>query len=338
MNGEARGASRRFVLPILLMLAVAPGLWWRSAPAPDATEPGLDIEPVEATEPGEWPDHLELLGVWQLSSSNSRFHGYSALIATDEEQLLAFSDFGYSLRFSVPGETRVTSVFGEVSSRPEAKWQSDVEAATRDPETGRYWISFESSNAIARFAADGSSEDSVRPQTMADWPGNSGPEAMARLANGRFIVLSEASGPLGNGPGVGLIFDADPVDGAPARQFALEFPEGYAATDMATLPDGRVLILLRALDLPLPPLFKGKLVIANPDAIEEGRAWAWSPLADLTDPLPRDNYEGLAIVPEGPDSVLIWLISDDNASAFQRTLLVKLRLQLDSAQRANRTD
>ena len=54
------------------------------------------------------------------------------------------------------------------------------------------------------------------------------------------------------------------------------------------------------------------------------------PVAWLSRPLPSDNYEGLAIVPEAQsDRVALWLISDDNSSAFQRTLL--LRLSLDPA-------
>jgi hypothetical protein len=45
--------------------------------------------------------------------------------------------------------------------------------------------------------------------------------------------------------------------------------------------------------------------------------------------LPRDNFEGLAVVPETDGALTLWLISDDNTAALQRTLLYKLRWQPD---------
>ena len=39
---------------------------------------------------------------------------------------------------------------------------------------------------------------------------------------------------------------------------------------------------------------------------------------------PTENFEGLAVVPGQRGGVVLWLISDDNQSAFQRTLLLKL--------------
>ncbi len=139
---------------------------------------------------------------------------------------------------------------------------------------------------------------------------------MTRLDDGRFIILPE-------GAEEALIFASDPVMGADAQTFAYRNPAySHAATDMAQLPDGRVLILLRNLDFSggWPP-FESKLAIGAPPVA--GDEWAPEITLDLAGVIPRDNYEGLTIRPKPDGTLDVWLISDDNFSIFQRTLLVK---------------
>jgi len=40
--------------------------------------------------------------------------------------------------------------------------------------------------------------------------------------------------------------------------------------------------------------------------------------------IPRENYEGLALRPRGDGRVDVWVMSDDNFSIIQRSLLAKL--------------
>ena len=47
-------------------------------------------------------------------------------------------------------------------------------------------------------------------------------------------------------------------------------------------------------------------------------------LAEFGNAIPRDNYEGIAVTTDD-DGQFVWLISDDNFMAIQRTLLLKLR-------------
>jgi hypothetical protein len=125
--------------------------------------------------------------------------------------------------------------------------------------------------------------------------------------------------------GPGLLFAGDPVEGAKAIGFRFVPPKGFMPTDMAALPDGRVLILLRGLGFGLPP-FSAQLVVADPSEIRSGEEWPWTPFAEISPPLPRDNYEGLAIAATPDGGADIWIISDDNNAAFQRTLLIRLHL------------
>ena len=98
----------------------------------------------------------------------------------------------------------------------------------------------------------------------------------------------------------------------------------FSPTDMAQLPDGRVLILMRRLVWPFPLRFACRIVIADPAAIRAGAVWQGTEVAKLSSSLPVDNFEGLAIEPRGGGRVTVWLISDDNHAATQRTLLWKL--------------
>jgi hypothetical protein len=267
---------------------------------------------------------LEIAGVWQLESPNMFFGGYSALAALGDGRLLAVSDSGAKLVFRPPGRTAALPEFGQIVVRgARSKAMADAEALARDPASGQVWAAFEHDNMIERFDAQLRATGQVQPAEMRGWPSNAGPEAMTRLADGRFVVLSEVPPRWFGRNRVGLLFPGDPVDGAKPVRFAFRSRGGYAPSDMAVLPDGRVLILVRRVEWALPPGFRNKLLIADPRDIREGEVWPWRELADLA-PLPNDNYEGLAVEPGEAGGLILWLVSDDNHASFQRTLLAKL--------------
>lgn len=313
---------RRLFLVILVAAGLAPGLWWRSEPPVSDTRQLLTVTalPVERREFGE----LRLVGAWQLASTNEHFHGYSALVPIGDGTLLAGSDRGRMLRFAPPGEPARGPMFDHFAGQDApAKRFADLEALTRDPATGRIWAAYEVTNRIARFGSDMSATGELTPPAMRDWPEAAGPEAMTRLADGRFIVLSEGDPALFGYGTPGLLFPSDPVARAESVAFRFRPPDGFRPVDMAPLPEGRVLILLRTFEWALPPRFLGKLVVADPADIVEGGEWRGEAIADLAPPLPMDNYEGMAIEPLGGGGATIWLISDDNAMRFQRTLLLR---------------
>ena len=107
---------------------------------------------------------------------------------------------------------------------------------------------------------------------------------------------------------------------------AFQCPGEFSPTDMAPLPDGRVLILLRNFVWGLPPRFEVGLMVADPSEIAAGETWTGQMLAFFPRPFPIDNYEGLSVEwEEGGYPVTITLVSDDNDMRFQRTLLARLR-------------
>lgn len=320
----------RLALLALSALALAPGTWLRSAPPAADLRPILRLDPVAFhTQPGGGAVSLE--GVWHLSSPNSHFGSYSALAAMADGSLLAVSDKGRWLRFTPPGRPPTIPRFGAVGGAavPD-KRQVDAEALVLSPDGALAWIAYEGSNSIARYRPDLSAPISTRPPEMARWPANKGPEAMTRLADGRFIVLGEGS-PDWLGEGFpALLFNGNPVDGAAATRFGFTAPEGYRATDMAALPDGRVLVLLRAIESVIPPRFSARLLVADPADIRAEAAWTGETIAAFDLSLPTDNFEGLAIEPRADGSLTLWLISDDNGAKLQRTLLYRLHWTPDA--------
>jgi len=314
----------RMILLLLVAAGLAPGTWWRSLPGELDQRQVMEVASLAVPRTPLGPG-IELAGAWHLSSPNHHFSGYSALLRMDDGSLLGASDKWRRVRFAPPDVPRRQVRFDYFTppKHPDPR-HYDLEAVTRDPSSGWLWGAYEYSNTIERYDADFLPSGRVQPPEMRRWPGNSGPEAMVRLADGRFIVLSEGSPRWFDDDLPALIFPGDPVEGAKPAPFRYVPPGGFRPVDIAEIPDGRVVILLRAVRWGLPPRFESKLVVADPAAIRRGGRWTGREIAHLAEPLPMDNYEGLAVGPGDDGRLVLWLISDDNMSAFQRTLLLKL--------------
>lgn len=312
--------GRRTRLSAALSVAIlcAPGTWLRSEVVIGVPQQiGMaQVAGPGATGAATW----ERAGVWQYDADSLRFGGFSALLPLGRGRLRAFSDRGYRFTLSEPDRPEQARQLNRQLVEAGHEWDLwDIESATRAPETGHYWVAYEQTHLIHRFTI-ASAADGVRDLSEeVDWPDNAGIEAMVRLADGRFVVLPE-------GRGKGLIFAGDPVAGGAAEAFAFRSPaKGYAATDLAQLPDGRLLVLMRNLEWPSsqvwPPF---SAVIALGEAPVAGGTFAPKLVLRLDRVLPRDNYEGLAVRPRDDGRIDVWVMSDDNLSVFQRTLLAKL--------------
>lgn len=318
----------RRAIALLVTLGLAPGLFVRSALAPPDHSQRVEVEAIERTlAPGQLGP-FDLAGAWSLTSPNSDFGGYSALAVTDATHLLAVSDLGYFLALPIPGVDGPAKIGPAVGDTSVLKRGRDIEAIAYEAASRQLWLSLEGLNTIERVQYPSFKREALaRPPAISNWPSNTGPEAIARLADGRFIILSESFAKGGTNilhPAV--LFEGDPAEGAGAKAFSFAGASGFRPTDMAQLPDGRVLVLMRRLLWPFPPRFSGRIMIADPREIREGEDWHATELARLEPPLPTDNYEGLAIVPGKDGAVTVWLISDNNQALTQRTLLLKLHL------------
>lgn len=321
---------RRNIALLVLLIGVACTTWLRSERWLVPVNRTLRFIPLKLPPRPVLAQHLgvfELEGAWHMTLGNYKFGGYSALLALPDGRLQAISDFGGFLTFRPPGSAPYTARYGTLLSDPRNdKRAVDSESATRDPRTGTIWLGLEFLNGFLRLGPDWRETGRSQPPAMAHWGNNSGPEAIVRLADGRFVALSEGARewfrPHRHD---GVVFPGDPVVAPGKGQgFTFDGPAAFDPVDMAQLPDGRVLVLMRTLIWPLPERFAGRLAIGDAAQIRAGRTWKVTEVARLASTLPVDNFEGMAVTPRADGKLIVWLISDDNQTQLQRTLLWKL--------------
>lgn len=311
-------SDRRLAAALAVALLCAPGTWLRS----DVTTSELGevtVKRIIGAAPTPAPQ-WQLAGVWHYRAQGIHFGGFSAMVTLPSGKLRAYTDRGYRLTLTEPDHPLPSFSMNRQAVPPKQEHiLTDIEAATRDPETGSIWLGYEQVHTIQRTRDAGRSDGLRDLRGLVKWPSNAGIEAMARLDDGRFVIVSESGRE-------GLIFAGDPISGGGPATFRFRPPaKGYVATDMAQLPDGRLLVLMRKLVRPsrtVWPPFSALLAIGAPP--QAGEAFAPAIALRLDGVIPRDNYEGLALRPRGDGRVDVWVISDDNFSIIQRSLLAKL--------------
>lgn len=197
---------------------------------------------------------------------------------------------------------------------------------TVDPASGQVWVGFERYNQIWRYAPGLTRPAAyAAPPPMARWEKNGGAESMVRLHDGRFLVIAETD--RRDRPTRDLlVFPGDPVSRPNDAMLAYyRPPDGFDPSDATELPDGRVLVINRRIDLPFR--WTAVLTLIDPRGVKAGQVLAGREIARFAAPLTVDNYEGLAITREGAATIL-WMVSDDNQLFLQRTLLLKFRVDL----------
>ncbi len=269
---------------------------------------------------------LIFLKAWELHSDNEEFGGFSALAALPSGRFVGVSDAGTLIGFGLTSDDRTDRPF--IAPLPDSRGPAstfldrDSEGMTYDAGSGQFWVSYEAKHAIRRFSRSFARRTGyVALAGKLPWPRNKGVEALTRLSDGRFIAITEN---LEDGLHEGFLFSGDPVESGTVKSaFAYRPPSGFRVTELSTLPDGRVIVLNRHVGFPRG--FSAKIAILEPSAISAGSTAEGKVIATLSAPLLIDNMEGIAVITDGPASI-IWLISDDNFSVFQRTLLMKFRL------------
>jgi hypothetical protein len=268
---------------------------------------------------------LRITHVWDLSAPSPDFGGFSALQVSGGF-LTLLSDTAALVRIAQGDKLKlwrgaITLPPAECGIKAIAE-ERDIESITTDPKTGTLWLGFEHRNGVCRIASpeQGGIRFRALPE-MERWPKSGGPEAMARLSDGAFLIFSER--PRGNGPvGDMLYVDRDPTD-PEAKVTSMRYrpPTGYRPVDAAQLPDGRVLVLNRRFQFPFQ--FSSRLSIIDKPEPKEGQIVGGPILARFDGKALGENFEGLAIDDDG-ESLTLWLVADDNFMPIQRTLLMRM--------------
>src|SRR5215470_2156655 len=275
---------------------------------------------------------LEYLAGFALTSDDKEFGGLSGMsLSADGGTLTAVADIGVWFRLTLRHDAsgRLIGVAGSESGRlrdehgkPLAtKHVGDAESITRAAD-GSYYVTFESWHRLWRYKA---ASDPLRaaaryvrpPKDMTSLPNNDGVEAATVLPDGRFLLLSEG-GFAGNGDLEGWL-----GDGKGWTDLTLTPTGGFRPTDLTVLPTGNVLLLERSASL--FGGFEARLSVIKTAAIAPGARLSGQELAVIKSPLPIDNFEAAAAWAAPDGSVLIYLLSDDNFNAMERTLLLQFR-------------
>lgn len=333
----------RILFVIVAVLLIVPGWTGEERLAllgdrPQMTATRVDLDPADPrrTRLGA----LTYLGGVALRSRDPAFGGFSALHVVrgrDGDRFTMVSDGGNVAAFTMAADWRPRRLrFLNLPAGPGTGWDKrdrDSESLAVDPASGRMWVGFERANAIWRFAPGfAHAEAWRRPAAMRRWPDNGGPESLARLPDGRFVVIGEERhvprerwiGPERDRlqSRDALIFPGDPTRTAPVH-FAY-LPHGrFDPSDATALPNGDLLVLDRSFSLPYR--FGNRLSLVPAAALRQGAVARGRLLAELVAPLIHDNFEGVAVTIED-GATIVWLVSDDNQSLLQRTLLLKFRL------------
>jgi hypothetical protein len=271
---------------------------------------------------------LRPLGGMEIDRGALGFGGLSGLHIAPDLSLTVISDLGRFAEMSLVLDAQSrpfrlslkrAGALLDGSGRPLARGRAgDAEALARLPD-GSWLVAYERWHRIRRHARiDGPAIHVMAPPGLEHAPANGGLESLAVLADGTWLAITEdlavpeapgvVAGWLG-GPGAWV-----PIGWRPAP--------GMAPVDAAPLPGGGALVLERGFSLfggfsaRLTRIGAAALAQARPGSVLEGEE-----VLRFVPPLPVDNYEAVSVV-RHQGRKLVGIVSDDNESWLQRTLLL----------------
>lgn len=274
-----------------------------------------------------------------LKSDNPEFGGYSGLlVSADGVRLLAVSDRGHWLAASlaykdgrIAGVTDATlSPLLDEAGRPvNAGGRADSEAiAAVQPGNldGPVLVSFERDHRVLRYPLNlggfrARPERVSMPPKLSGAPSNKGIEALELRVDGAIVALTEEWLD-SDGNHTGWLAGKDATHDIRLRRDGLFNP-----TDMKFLPDGDLLVLERRFTMLGGPGMQIRRIRA--DSIKPGALLDGEVLISLTAKYGIDNMEGLAVRSNAAGSAELFVISDDNFSRVQKTVLLQFLLPDD---------
>ena len=277
---------------------------------------------------------LRFLGGLDLRSDAAAFGGLSGLSVSADGRLAAVTDRGhwFTARIVRNAAGRLVDLtdgemgpLRDAQGRPLTGEWRDAESLERLPD-GDWLVSFEREHRVWRYPREagglqGRPVPFPAPEAIARAPANGGVEALARLPDGRILMLAQGLKREG-GARAGWLVSAGAVEPLGYRT-----APNFLPTDAATLPNGDVLVLTRHFTVLGGARVRLERVPAA--AIEAGATLRGTLVARFRHPLTVDNFEGVAVAEDADGETLVYILSDDNFNFFQRTLLLLFRLRGD---------
>lgn len=267
---------------------------------------------------------LTYIAGWALTSPHDRFGGLSGLTISEDGKLVAISDQGdwFTARFHPKAREPVTNaeLVPFDLNMPEAR-KTDFDAESLIRAGDSFLVAFEQRHRL-EVAKPGSVPAPWAPAAGMDFGGiadNGGMEAISWTLDGRLLAFAERGVDVHGLSRVWLVGE----DGVDLVFF--KRPKNFAPTDAALLPNGDILLLTRFYSVVDGVAIK--LLRISAEDIRPGATLVGTELAHLSPPLTVDNLEGLdvGVAPDG--TTLVYMLSDDNFSSSQRTLLLMFALE-----------
>ena len=279
---------------------------------------------------------LEFRGGLLLRSPTKNFGGLSAIrVAADGAHFIALTDKGWwfrgrllyaGTRPSGIADAQMAPILGAAGNPLAARGWYDTESIAEDG--GTLYVGIERVHQIVRFnyGKEGllaRGRAIALPPGVRSLPANKGIEALVFVPKGlplagTLIAISER----GLDKAGNII--AFLIGGSTPGAFAIKRSSAYDITDAALMPGGDILLLERRFgwDIGLAVRLR-RIALGNvrPGALADGAVLFE---ADLGYEI--DNLEGLSVHRAVGGEIVLTLVSDDNFSAVQRTLLLQFTL------------
>ena len=323
---------RRLAAILLAFTSASVILLQGTAPPPNVDQRIRKIDLMPALRRDGVPLQLgpfQIAGLWYLESAHNAFGNYSGLALLHSGILVAVGDKNGILYFTPPdrpGPWKTRMDRPNKGDPHKRRVDLDAESISIDPVTQTMLVGYEGIPRMTLFSPDLSAKRVIEAPVLLGWPQNQGPEAMRRLADGRTVMIGEVyAHTLDRRRHPGFIYPGMPRDYETPARFEVEMPEGFRPTELAQLPDGRLLVLGRTFTL---AGFRSTISLLDPRAIRPGAVVMTHEIARMDDPRVAENYEGMVVQAEPDGAIAVWLISDNNLmTLLQRTLVLKLRVR-----------
>jgi hypothetical protein len=279
---------------------------------------------------------LEFRGGLELTSKNQSFGGVSALhMAADGSHFLALTDRGAWLRGRIVyrqgrpaglADAEMAPVLGRDGRALAAHGWFDTESLAEDGE-GHAYVGIERVEKIVRFdLKDGlraRGEPIPVPPDFKTFSYNKSLECVAvapknsKLAGGLIAVTEHSLDAAGN-------HRAFVLRGDHVERFSVKRSDDFDVSDCAILPPNDLLLLERSYSIARGVAMRIRRIPL--DSIKAGATVDGTPLINADLAYQIDNMEGLGVSHDAKGETILTLVSDDNFSPLQRTLLLQFRL------------
>lgn len=265
----------------------------------------------------------KILSIGQLRSGNKAFGGVSGMVV-EQQMVTAITDVGQWLRFRLEtdSEGRPQAVsnlgIGALGGLAKGKEDRDAEDLVRCPDG--WLVSFERHHRVLSYdhGLSGTPRSLDMPADFADQPDNGGVEAITSLAGGDLLMFSEEA-QAADGSGKGWI--GRPGDWRPVRYARYD---DFHPTAVRQMPDGNILVAQRRYTFLDGAALR--LVVLDLADLRAGRVAEEREILRLQSPFLVDNFEAMSLATRADGRIVAYLISDDNFSPLQATLLLAVLL------------